>query len=1379
MTSARRVRQSRPGLFLLALLAILGMHGATQPARAEAALALDKVVTKKQATRSTTVTTAAFSTAQADELLVAFIAADGPNAVNGQRVTGVTGGGLSWTLRQRVNTQAGTSEIWQAVAPSVLSNVTVRATLVSSHVSMLSVASFTGAATLINGGLGAANAPSGAPSVGLTATRSGSWVWGVGNDWDRAVARTVGGNQTKVSEFLASVGDTFWVQRRTTSDALAGAVTTLNDTAPTNDRWNFAAIEIPPAVVDTTAPSAPTDLVADAPAPNRVDLAWTASTDDLGVTGYRVYRDGTPVGTSSGTTHTDNSAVANTEYTYTVRALDAAGNLSGESNPVTLSTPGPDAEPPTVALTAPADGAMFTGTVTMAADAGDDTGVTGVQFLLDGSPLGSEDTAAPWTTNWDTTTATRGQHTLTARARDAAGNATTSSPVQVTVTGDFSLTIDQPTLTLPSSGEGFYEIDIAYLHTFTSSNVDLWVEGLPEAVSGRFLLDPLVHQGTTEYLVTTEGIEPGTYSFTLGATDLDGSGLTRSRQVTLVIDNAPAVGITATPGTQNVTAGGSVDYSVNATATGGFNGNLMFSAAGLPTGASAIFSPTSLTPPGSVNLRIATTGATPPGQYTVTIAASDGSVGSSTQVGVNVTASTATWNVGVLGSTGTPNNTVRVGSIRSDNLNRVYVGTIGTGRVLEYSRSGSTWAGPVDAGGSPTGAEIHDMTIGDGRGDGQDRLYAASYDHNVYEIWHDGTQWRQTTVATLDELGMHAAVGDGRGDGVQRLYLISTQSLYEYTWNGTAWVGGRIGATPGAHGIVVASPRGDGQMGLYIASISSGAFEARWNGTAWNVVSMGDSGDVRNIYVGDGRNDGVQRVYGALLDGRLREYTWTGSGWSQIHSPSAGGGLIHSYVTTGRNDGVNRVYASSTNGKTYEYTWNGSSWGAPVNMGGGSDYMYGQHFGDGRNDGIVRFYTADRGAVNRVYEYTWSGSVADSQPPTAPGNLSASVGTASVNLSWSAATDNVGVARYNVYRSPTENFTPSAANRIAQPAGTTYANTGVTAGTYHYKVAAEDGNGNVGPPSEEVVATVAGDTQSPTATLTSPQAGTTVSGTVTLSGSATDNVAVAGVSFLVDGAVVAGSDDTTAPYSFAWNSTTVANGSHTVAVRARDASGNSATSAAATVTVFNAPSTGLVASFGFNEGSGAAANDGAGTNNVGAISGGAAWTGAGRNGGALSFDGINDLVTIADANELDLTTGMTLSAWVRPSSLQSWSTVVLKEAGNTMAYSLYAADDANRPPAGYVQIAGDKAVVGSTALALNTWTHLATTFNGSLMSIYVNGALVGTRNLSGSILTSTGALRIGGNNVWGEYFHGVIDDVRIYNRAQSAPEIQNDLAAGL
>ncbi|HLG40611.1 MAG TPA: hypothetical protein VI461_13125, partial [Chitinophagaceae bacterium] len=71
------------------------------------------------------------------------------------------------------------------------------------------------------------------------------------------------------------------------------------------------------------------------------------------------------------------------------------------------------------------------------------------------------------------------------------------------------------------------------------------------------------------------------------------------------------------------------------------------------------------------------------------------------------------------------------------------------------------------------------------------------------------------------------------------------------------------------------------------------------------------------------------------------------------------------------NDGFNRVYTSNGNGKLFEYSWNGTSW-QTFNMGGGTDYMYGLHFGRGRNDGLIRFYSADRGSVNRVYEFTWT-----------------------------------------------------------------------------------------------------------------------------------------------------------------------------------------------------------------------------------------------------------------------------------------------------------------------------------------------------------------------------------------------------------------------
>jgi subtilisin family serine protease len=94
------------------------------------------------------------------------------------------------------------------------------------------------------------------------------------------------------------------------------------------------------------------------------------------------------------------------------------------------------------------------------------------------------------------------------------------------------------------------------------------------------------------------------------------------------------------------------------------------------------------------------------------------------------------------------------------------------------------------------------------------------------------------------------------------------------------------------------------------------------------------------------------------------------------------------------------------------------------------------------------------------------------------------------------------------------------------------------------------------------------DTTPPSATLTAPSAGATLTGTVTLSASAGDNVAVAQVQFLVDGNVVA--TDTTAPYSASWNSASVANGSHSFAARATDTSGNTTTSAAVGATTSNA-----------------------------------------------------------------------------------------------------------------------------------------------------------------------------------------------------------------
>ena len=113
----------------------------------------------------------------------------------------------------------------------------------------------------------------------------------------------------------------------------------------------------------------------------------------------------------------------------------------------------------------------------------------------------------------------------------------------------------------------------------------------------------------------------------------------------------------------------------------------------------------------------------------------------------------------------------------------------------------------------------------------------------------------------------------------------------------------------------------------------------------------------------------------------------------------------------------------------------------------------------------------------------------DMTPPTAPGTLVATGGSAQTSLTWGAATDEVGVARYNVHRSTTAGFTPDAGNRIAQPTDTSYVDSPLQTGTYYYRVTAQDAAGNVGPASNQASATVTGDTISPQVSITSPAAG--------------------------------------------------------------------------------------------------------------------------------------------------------------------------------------------------------------------------------------------------------------------------------------------------
>ncbi len=139
-----------------------------------------------------------------------------------------------------------------------------------------------------------------------------------------------------------------------------------------------------------------------------ITLSANAS-DNLGVAAVQFMVDGVNVGSEVSTSPYSllwNSATAaNGTHTISARARDFSGNATTSAVvTITVQNVLTDTTPPTVSLTAPANGATVTGTVTVSANASDNVGVAGVQFLLDGANLGAEDTSSPFSTSWNTVT---------------------------------------------------------------------------------------------------------------------------------------------------------------------------------------------------------------------------------------------------------------------------------------------------------------------------------------------------------------------------------------------------------------------------------------------------------------------------------------------------------------------------------------------------------------------------------------------------------------------------------------------------------------------------------------------------------------------------------------------------------------------------------------------------------------------------------------------------------------------------------------------------------------------------------------------------------------------------------------------------------------
>ena len=211
---------------------------------APGAFGVDQVVFADSMT--STVTTEPFTTSAPGETLIAFVSSDQwPIDQQGQTAT-VTGGGLEWTLVTRANGVYGSAEIWKATTASIVPDLAVTATMSIGEAPMsMTVMSFVGSAGV--GAFAAASGESGPPTVSLTTMAANSLVFAAGNDWDGGVERTPADHQSIIHQVaLPDPGYTLWLQNYLLPIGAPGTVVQISDVAPSDHRWNVAAVEIVP-----------------------------------------------------------------------------------------------------------------------------------------------------------------------------------------------------------------------------------------------------------------------------------------------------------------------------------------------------------------------------------------------------------------------------------------------------------------------------------------------------------------------------------------------------------------------------------------------------------------------------------------------------------------------------------------------------------------------------------------------------------------------------------------------------------------------------------------------------------------------------------------------------------------------------------------------------------------------------------------------------------------------------------------------------------------------------------------------------------------------------------------------------------------------------
>lgn len=978
--------------------------------------------------------------------------------------------------------------------------------------------------------------------------------------------------------------------------------------------------------------------------------------------------------------------------THTLEAIVADGShieQVGTGMSVSFSTTAPDTTAPTVSVTSPQEGAVVQNTVTLSADATDDNEVVGVQFLLDGNTLGAEDTAAPYTFSWNSTSVANGAHTISARARDSV-NQTTSTVANIdvqntdprAVTGEWGSVMDWPLVSSHAT----------LMHTGDILMWDAW----ESPTSNAKLWNPLTN----------------------------------------VFTNVP------------VNAG--LFCAGHATAA---DGKLIVMGGHTPNGSGIknimVFDPISKTWSRKADMQYARW------YPSVTQMPNNQMIAFSGQIVQGTFANTPEiYNPTANTSTALPFTTPQLREIQYPQTTVLPSGKIMSisteqGGVMLYNPATGSWTN--------TGTTQVPYGVWTSYAPGKYLITGGGSGFNSYDP--ENPKPSQKTVRLLDMTNDTPAWSNA-GD------LNFARSFHNVTMLPTGKalaIGGSTTVNDYATTGTLTTEQWDPATNTW-AQMASPSKPRMYHSISMLLP------DGRVLSSGGGRLAPAPDQFNAQI--YSPSYLFQGPRPTISSLPATIGHNATMELVTPNAAEISKISFVSLASVTHTADWNQRFMELPFTRNGDTLTVNTPVNTSLAPENYYMVFAVNSNGVPSEAKIVKLG-VPDTTAPVVSNVQATSISSSSATITWTTDESSTTQVEYGTTASY------GASTTLDSTLVTTHSQTisGLQPNTtYHYRVHSRDSSNNLVTSANFTFTTVALDTTAPTVSITSPTGGT-VANTITLSANASDNVAVTSVQFKVDGANV-GSEDTSSPYSVPWTSNSVANGNHAITAVARDGAGNTTTSGAVTVNVQNTgTSGGLVGAWSFNEGTGATAGDTSGLGNSGSVFQ-ATWYTSGKYGKALSFDGSNDHVSVPDSSSLDLTNKMTIEAWVRPTAGSGWRTVMMKENGSELAYGMYARESSNRP-SGWLRInptSGSSFSAGATpGLALNTWTHMATTYDGTTLRLFINGAQRATRATTGSMYTTAGPLKFGGNAMWGEYFAGQLDEIRVYNRALTAAEIQTDM----